>query len=151
MQFAASRPGSTEDDGIEVSGERYLGLVTLVVRDYDEAIGYFTERLGFILVADRPIERGKRWVVVSPEKHGTALLLAKAADAQQAARVGDQTGGRVSFFLYTDNFQRDHQRMQRAGVEFIEAPRQESYGIVAKFRDLYGNRWDLLQPDGDGI
>ena len=146
MRFAASRPGSTEDDGIEVSAERYLGLITLVVRDYDEAIRYFVDRLGFILVEDQPIERGKRWVVVTPGTQGTALLLAKAGNQEEEARIGDQTGGRVAFFLYSNDFDRDHQRMQAAGVQFIEAPRQESYGVVAKFTDLYGNRWDLLQP-----
>jgi catechol 2,3-dioxygenase-like lactoylglutathione lyase family enzyme len=122
-----------------------LGLVTLVVSDYDEAIAYYVGVLGFTLVEDTPLGAGKRWVVVAPYgARETALLLARAATAGQRARVGDQTGGRVALFLHTDDFDRDHERMRAAGVVFEEAPRREPYGTVAVFRDLYGNRWDLL-------
>ncbi|MGK5629454.1 VOC family protein [Streptomyces sp. URMC 123] len=123
----------------------HLGLVTLVVRDYDEAIDYYVNALGFELVEDTLLSDGKRWVVVSPPgARETALLLARAARPEQVERVGDQTGGRVALFLHTDDFERDHARMVAAGVVFEEPPREESYGTVAVFRDLYGNRWDLL-------
>ncbi|MEU0227955.1 VOC family protein [Streptomyces sp. NPDC006284] len=127
---------------------RRIALVTLVVDDYDEAIRFYTEALGFRLVEDAPRPDGSRWVVVEPgtEGAGTALLLARAKGEAQRARVGDQAGGRVGFFLYTDDFARDHARMTAAGVTFLEAPRYEPYGSVAVFQDLYGNRWDLLQP-----
>ncbi|CAL9653311.1 VOC family protein [Streptomyces sp. enrichment culture] len=129
---------------------RRVALVTLVVHDYDEAIRFYTEALGFRLVEDTPRPDGSRWVVVEPggEEPGTGLLLARAKDAGQRARVGDQTGGRVGFFLHTDDFARDHSRMAAAGVIFLEEPRHEPYGTVAVFQDLYGNRWDLLQPAG---
>lgn len=125
-----------------------IALVTLVVDDYDEAIRFYTEALGFRLVADEPRPDGSRWVVVRPDVHqdGTGLLLARAKDDAQRARVGDQTGGRVGFFLHTEDFARDHARMRAAGVTFLEEPRHEPYGSVAVFQDLYGNRWDLLQP-----
>jgi len=127
---------------------RRVALVTLVVGDYDEAIRFYTEALGFRLVEDTPRPDGSRWVVVRPdgEESGTDLLLARAKDEAQRARVGDQTGGRVGFFLHTDDFARDHARMLAAGVTFLEEPRHEPYGSVAVFQDLYGNRWDLLQP-----
>lgn len=125
-------------------GVRSLGLVTLVVRDYDEAIRFYVDGLGFTLVADEP-QGDKRWVVVSPGD-GASLLLAEASSDEQQARVGDQTGGRVGFFLNTDDFDRDHARMTAFGVRFLETPRDEVYGRVAVFEDLYGNRWDLLQP-----
>lgn len=121
-----------------------MGLVTLVVRDYDEAIRFYVDGLGFTLVEDTP-QGDKRWVVVSAGG-GASLLLAQAASDQQQARVGDQTGGRVGFFLNTDDFDRDHARMTAFGVRFLETPREEVYGKVAVFEDLYGNRWDLLQP-----
>ncbi|QTD96364.1 VOC family protein [Streptomyces cyanogenus] len=128
---------------------RRLALVTLVVHDYDEAIRFYTEALGFHLVEDAPRPDGSRWVVVEPgDGLGTGLLLARGKDAGQRARVGDQTGGRVGFFLHTDDFARDHARMTAAGVTFLEEPRHEPYGTVAVFQDLYGNRWDLLQPAG---
>ncbi|MEV0264268.1 VOC family protein [Streptomyces sp. NPDC050617] len=128
----------------------HIGLVTLVVRDYDEAIAFYVGALGFELVEDTRIDERKRWVVVAPPgARGTAVLLARAAGPAQAARVGDQTGGRVGMFLNTDDFARDHDRMRAAGVVFEEAPRREPYGTVAVFRDLYGNRWDLLQPRGE--
>ncbi|MFI7389531.1 MULTISPECIES: VOC family protein [Streptomyces] len=125
-----------------------IALVALVVDDYDEAIRFYTEALGFRLAEDTPRPDGSRWVVVEPggPGGGTALLLARAKGDDQRARVGDQTGGRVGFFLHTDDFARDHARMTAAGVTFLEEPRHEPYGSVAVFRDLYGNRWDLLQP-----
>ena len=124
-----------------------LGLVTLVIRDYDEAVAFYVDTLGFDLVEDTPLEEGKRWVVVAPPgAEGAALLLARADDAAQRARVGDQTGGRVFLFLRTDDFVGDHRRMTDAGVTFVEEPRDERYGTVAVVEDLYGNRWDLLQP-----
>ncbi|MFF4805004.1 VOC family protein [Streptomyces sp. NPDC001351] len=127
---------------------RRIALVTLVVDDHDEAIRFYTEALGFRLVEDTARPDGSRWVVVQPgaEAAGTALLLARAKGEAQGARVGDQTGGRVGFFLHTDDFARDHARMLAAGVTFLEEPRHEPYGSVAVFQDLYGNRWDLLQP-----
>ncbi|PWI13446.1 extradiol dioxygenase [Streptomyces sp. Act143] len=133
---------------------RRIALVTLVVDDYDEAIRFYTEALGFRLVEDAPRPDGSRWVVVEPgvepgaESGGTGLLLARAKNDAQRTRVGDQTGGRVGFFLHTDDFARDHARMLAAGVTFLEEPRHEPYGSVAVFQDLYGNRWDLLQPAG---
>lgn len=129
---------------------RRVALVTLVVDDYDEAIRFYTEALGFRLAEDEPRPDGSRWVVVEPgpEGAGTGLLLARAKGDAQQARVGDQTGGRVGFFLHTDDFARDHARMTAAGVTFLEEPRHEPYGSVAVFEDLYGNRWDLLQPAG---
>ncbi|MFE3034992.1 VOC family protein [Streptomyces canus] len=127
---------------------RRVALVTLVVDDYDEAIRFYTEALGFRLVEDTPRPDGSRWVVVRPgdREGGTDLLLARAKDEAQQDRVGNQTGGRVAFFLHTDDFARDHARMGAAGVTFLEEPRHEPYGSVAVFQDLYGNRWDLLQP-----
>ncbi|MFF8193305.1 VOC family protein [Streptomyces bobili] len=127
-----------------------IALVTLVVDDYDEAIRFYTEAVGFRLVEDEARPDGSRWVVVRPGGHqeGTGLLLARAKDDAQRSRVGDQTGGRVGFFLHTEDFAGDHARMSAAGVTFLEEPRHESYGSVAVFRDLYGNRWDLLQPAG---
>ncbi|WP_405504296.1 VOC family protein [Streptomyces purpurascens] len=129
---------------------RRIALVALVVDDYDEAIRFYTEALGFRLAEDAPRPDGSRWVVVEPGAPGagSGLLLARAKGETQAARVGDQTGGRVGFFLHTDDFARDHARMTAAGVTFLEEPRHEPYGVVAVFRDLYGNRWDLLQPAG---
>lgn len=125
---------------------RRLGLVTLVVADYDEAIAWYTGALGFSVLED--IDQGrKRWVIVGPvDGHAAALLLARASDDEQRARIGNQTGGRVGFFLNTDDFWRDYEAMKAFGVEFLETPRAESYATVAVFRDLYGNTWDLLEP-----
>ncbi|GGZ10945.1 VOC family protein [Streptomyces nitrosporeus] len=124
-----------------------VALVTLVVRDYDEAVSFYTGALGFELVEDTGRDDGSRWVVVRPRgTAGTGLLLARADGEAQAAAVGAQTGGRVGFFLHTDDFAGDHARMTAAGVRFLEEPRHEAYGSVAVFEDLYGNRWDLLQP-----
>lgn len=123
-----------------------LNLVTLVVRDYDEAIAWYTGALGFALLEDTPLAHGKRWVRVGPPGPGGAgLLLARAANPAQAARVGDQAGGRVFLFLETDDFGRDHRTFKERGVRFVEEPRAETYGTVAVFLDLYGNRWDLVQ------
>jgi len=123
-----------------------IGLVTLVVDDYDEAISYFTRKLGFALVDDTALEDGKRWVVVAPRGAESGLLLAKAVNQRQKQAVGAQTGGRVFLFLHTNNFRRDHAAYKERGVTFVEEPRQESYGTVAVFTDLYGNRWDLIEP-----
>ena len=127
-----------------------IAAVALVVADYDEAIAFFTRRLGFALVEDTPVAPGKRWVVVRPAGGGTALLLARAATPEQVVRVGDQTGGRVFLFLRTDDFWRDYAAFRDRGVRFIDEPREESYGTVAVFLDLYGNRWDLIQPRSAG-
>ena len=123
-----------------------IGYVALVVRDYDEAIDYYTKALGFEVVEDTALTDAKRWVLLRPPGSvETRLLLAKASTPEQMARVGDQTGGRVFLFLHTDDFHRDYREMTARGVKFCEAPREESYGTVAVFEDLYGNRWDLLQ------
>lgn len=121
-------------------------LTTLLVRDYDAAIDFYVRKVGFTLIEDTDQGGGKRWVVVRPSGGGGGLLLAKAASDLQAARIGDQTGGRVFLFLQTDDFAADHARMSAAGVRFLEAPRREPYGTVAVFEDLHGNRWDLIEP-----
>jgi catechol 2,3-dioxygenase-like lactoylglutathione lyase family enzyme len=124
-----------------------IAHVALVVRDYDEAIAFYTEKLQFTLVEDtyQP-EQDKRWVVVAPPgSHGTSLLLARASTAEQEAFVGDQSGGRVFLFLQTDDFWRDHREMTARGVTFVREPKDAPYGTVAVFEDLYGNRWDLVQ------
>jgi catechol 2,3-dioxygenase-like lactoylglutathione lyase family enzyme len=124
---------------------RRVGYVTVLVHDYDEAIDYYTKVLGFHLIENTPLSPQKRWVLVSPDAEGkTCLLLARAASEAQSARVGDQTGGRVFLFLHTADFWADYHAMRSRGVQFEEAPRQEEYGMVAVFTDLYGNRWDLL-------
>jgi len=123
---------------------RGLATVTLLVADYDEAIAWYTGKLGFTLESDTPLGDGKRWVTLAT---GAArLLLARADGEDQRARIGDQTGGRVAFFLETDDFWRDHAAMTAKGVMFMETPRTEPYATVAIFADLYGNFWDLLQP-----
>ena len=127
-----------------------LAHVALLVRDYDEAIAFFTRTLRFRLVEDAPRGDGKRWVLVAPPgATETALLLARAATPVQAAQIGDQAGGRVFLFLHTDDFRRDYDEMRSRGVRFVEEPREEAYGTVAVFLDLYGNRWDLIQPASD--
>ncbi len=123
-----------------------------MVREYDEAISFFTDALRFSLVEDRALAGGKRWVVVAPASQGASLLLAKAATPEQVAHVGNQTGGRVSFFLHTSDFWSDYRHMQARGVKFAEEPREEPYGRVVVFFDLYGNKWDLVQREGaDGL
>ncbi len=125
---------------------RTIAHVAIVVRDYDEAIAYYTGVLGFELIEDEDRGTGKRWVLVAPAgSTGTSLLLAKAANAEQASRVGNQTGGRVFLFMHTDDFWRDHRAMLEHAVQFVEQPREEAYGTVAVFEDLYGNRWDLIE------
>jgi catechol 2,3-dioxygenase-like lactoylglutathione lyase family enzyme len=128
--------------------KRSLGLVSLVVRDYDEAIAFYVDVLGFTLVEDTFVPaQDKRWVVVAPSRSkDTHILLARASDARQVERIGDQTGGRVFLFLYTDDFARDFELYKAKGVTFVREPREEPYGKVAVFSDLYGNLWDLLQP-----
>ncbi len=127
--------------------QQSIVCVTLVVRNYDEAIAYFTQVLQFELLEDAPRENGKRWVMVAPRGgRQMRLLLAEARGAEQTACIGRQTGGRVFLFLHTDDFWRDHTQMIQRGVRFIEEPRTEAYGIVAVFEDLYGNRWDFIQP-----
>ena len=126
-----------------------IASLALVVRDYDEAIAFFTDALRFTLVEDTPVGGGKRWVVVAPtESTGASLLLAKAATPEQLSHVGDQTGGRVFLFLHTDDFWDDYNHMRSRGVRFIEQPRHEPYGWVVVFLDLYGNKWDLVQRSG---
>jgi catechol 2,3-dioxygenase-like lactoylglutathione lyase family enzyme len=123
-----------------------IGAVALVVRDYDEAIAFFTQKLDFELIEDTDMGGGKRWVMVAPRgSGGIRLLLAQAASERQAASVGNQTGGRVFLFLYTDDFWRDYNAMKSRGVQFIEEPRNEPYGTVVVFEDLYGNKWDFIE------
>lgn len=130
------------------TGGVYLSLVTIVVEDYDQAIGFFTRALGFELAEDSPATtndgRPKRWVVVRPPGGQTGLLLAQADGTEQAAVVGGQTAGRVGFFLHVDDFDIAYARMTAAGVRFVTPPRTESYGRVAVFLDIAGNKWDLL-------
>ncbi|MFV1853425.1 MAG: VOC family protein [Thalassospira sp.] len=124
----------------------HIGLFTLVVRNYDEAITFYTQKVGFDLIEDTDMGGGKRWVIVAPKgAKETRVLLAEASNEGQSNAIGNQTGGRVGFFLNTDDFARDHARMVEAGVTFLEEPRYEPYGTVAVFEDLYGNKWDLLE------
>jgi catechol 2,3-dioxygenase-like lactoylglutathione lyase family enzyme len=124
-----------------------LATVALIVADYDDAISFYCDSLGFDLIADNALDAGKRWIVVAPPgRSGAQLLLAKAEGDAQLAAVGNQGGGRVMFFLETNNFPKDHAAMLGAGVIFLEEPRHEVYGTVAVFQDLYGNKWDLIQP-----
>ncbi|MEA9556581.1 VOC family protein [Xanthomonas nasturtii] len=126
---------------------RRIALTTLLVADYDAAIAWYSGALGFQVLEDRALGDGKRWVVIGPgSAQDAGLLLAQPADVAQQARIGDQTGGRVDHFLYTEDFWRDHAAMQAFGVEFLETPREEPYGTVVVFRDLYGTKWDLLEP-----
>jgi catechol 2,3-dioxygenase-like lactoylglutathione lyase family enzyme len=129
-----------------------LGLVSLVIREYDEALAFYVRILGFTLIEDRYVpEQNKRWVVVAPPgSTESRLLLARTSSPEQAARVGNQTGGRVFLFLYTDDFARDYQAYTARGVRFVREPKEEPYGTVAVFEDLYGNLWDLLQPARTG-
>jgi catechol 2,3-dioxygenase-like lactoylglutathione lyase family enzyme len=127
-----------------------LGYVALLVRDYDEALTFFIHSLGFTVIEDTVAKdrlgNDKRWVLVSPPgSRGTNLLLARASTPEEASRIGNQTGGRVFLFLHTDDFWHDYREMTARGVKFKEAPRQEAYGTVAVFEDLYGNKWDLLE------
>jgi catechol 2,3-dioxygenase-like lactoylglutathione lyase family enzyme len=124
-----------------------IAHVALVVRDYDEAIEFYTGKLNFDLIEDSKLNETKRWVLVAPKGSGSpCLLLAKAASEEQETRVGNQTGGRVFLFLHTDDFQRDYQHLLEKEIRIIRKPSVESYGTVAVFQDLYGNLWDLIQP-----
>jgi catechol 2,3-dioxygenase-like lactoylglutathione lyase family enzyme len=131
---------------------QHIRRVALVVRDYDEAIRYYVDKLGFRLVEDTYIEaQDKRWVLVAPPGASEChLLLARAADHEQASRIGNQAGGRVFLFLHTDDFRRDYDAYRSRGVVFVREPRQEPYGTVAVFEDLYGNLWDLIEPTKSG-
>ena len=121
--------------------------MTLLVRDYDEAIAFYTRSLRFTVAEDTPMGEGRRWVVLAPPGSGGArLLLARAKNGEEQAAVGSQAGGRVFLFLHTDDFRRDYDEMRRRGVRFNEEPRREAYGTVAVFEDLYGNKWDLIMP-----
>jgi catechol 2,3-dioxygenase-like lactoylglutathione lyase family enzyme len=126
-----------------------LGQVAIVVRDYDEALSFYMGTLGFRLIEDTPVPaQNKRWVVVAPPGSSSArLLLARAVGDEQSSRIGNQTGGRVFLFLYTDDFWRDFRTYQAKGVVFVREPSEQPYGTVAVFKDLYGNLWDLLQPN----
>ena len=124
-----------------------LATIAILVADYDEAIRFYRDQVGFSLTEDKDMGGGKRWVVITPPSNrGARLLLARAEGDEQRAAVGKQGGGRVMFFLETDDFARDHQQMTARGVRFLGEPRHEAYGSVAVFADLYGNKWDLIQP-----
>ena len=132
---------------------QHLGYITLVVRDYDDAIAYFTKALGFDLIEDSPSVdrqgRQKRWALIAPSgSNGTKILLAKASTPEEASRIGNQTGGRVFLFLHTEDFWRDYNALTQKGVNFVREPKEEKYGTVAVFEDLYGNKWDLIQLKG---
>ena len=127
--------------------KRKIANVTIVVKDYDEAIQFYTQKLGFELLQDVQLNADKRWVLVAPHhSNDSVLLLAKAATERQEKSIGNQTGGRVSFFLHTDDFWKDYQNMTTNGVVFKDKPREEVYGTVTVFENLYGNLWDLLEP-----
>jgi catechol 2,3-dioxygenase-like lactoylglutathione lyase family enzyme len=125
-----------------------IAHIALVVKDYDEAINFYTEKLDFILIEDTKLTEEKRWVLVAPPgAKECCLLLAKAANEKQAQRIGDQTGGRIFLFLFTDDLWRDYKKMTEKNIHFIRPPKKEEYGMVAVFEDLYGNQWDLLEPN----
>jgi catechol 2,3-dioxygenase-like lactoylglutathione lyase family enzyme len=127
--------------------KRRIPMIAVVVRDYDEAIAWYRDALGFVLIEDDDRGNGKRWIRMAPTDDAPfCLLLARAATPAQTAAIGNQHGGRVGFFLHTDDFARDHARLTAAGARFEEAPRFEAYGTVVVFKDLYGNRWDLIEP-----
>ncbi len=120
-------------------------MITILVDDYDVAIKHYVEDLGFMLVEDTALSAEKRWVVVAPSNEGAKILLAKAANKEQSAAIGNSTGGRVGFFMYTTNFKETYETYKSHGIEFIETPRQEKYGQVVVFKDRYGNKWDLIE------
>jgi uncharacterized glyoxalase superfamily protein PhnB len=122
-----------------------LGMIAIVIDDYDVAISHFVNDLGFTLIEDKVMSPEKRWVVVAPGKEGARILLAKAANDQQRSTIGNSTGGRVGFFMYTTNFMETYETYKSRGIEFIEQPRQELYGQVVVFKDKYGNKWDLIE------
>ena len=142
----------SKDAGIPITKmTQNLGNIALIVREYDEALNFYTQSLRFQLIEDTNLGDGKRWVRVRPPGSTvTDLLLAKAVDPEQASHIGNQTGGRVFLFLHTDDFWRDYRAMTERGVKFVRPPSEESYGTVAVFEDLYGNQWDLLQLKADG-
>jgi catechol 2,3-dioxygenase-like lactoylglutathione lyase family enzyme len=124
-----------------------LSLISVLIDDYDKAIAFYTQQLGFTLLGDSKLSDTKRWVTVSPPgSSGCSLLLAKASNEEQASRIGNQTGGRVFLFLHTDDIRRDHKLFVEKGIVFVREPVEQPYGAVAVFRDLYGNLWDLIQP-----
>ncbi len=128
--------------------QQRIANIALVVKDYDEAIDFYTKKLNFTLLEDTKLSETKRWVRVAPPgSKDCCLLLAKAANAKQAASIGNQTGGRVFLFLFTDDFERDHTEMIEKGIEFVREPETHDYGRVAVFKDLYGNLWDFIQPN----
>ena len=130
---------------------QFIANVTLVVKDYDEAIHFYTQKLKFDLIEDTPLTDKKRWVLVSPRgSNGTKLLLAKADSPGQESHIGNQTGGRVFLFLHTDDFWRDYHEMKSQGIQLHEEPREEPYGTVVVFSDLYGNKWDLVELKKNG-
>ena len=120
-------------------------MIAIVIDEYDAAISHYVNDLGFTLIEDKVMSSEKRWVVVAPGKEGARILLAKAANDQQRAAIGNSTGGRVGFFLYTTNFTETYKAFSSRGIEFIESPRQEAYGQVVVFKDKYGNKWDLIE------
>ena len=122
-----------------------LGMIAIVVDDYDLAISHYVNDLGFTLIEDKVMSPEKRWVVVAPSKEGARILLAKAANDQQRAAIGNSTGGRVGFFMYTNSFTETYEKYSSRGIEFVESPRHEEYGQVVVFKDLYGNKWDLIE------
>ncbi len=127
--------------------KQFIAHIALVVKDYDEAIEFYTGKLGFTLEEDTVLSESKRWVLVKPPGSGDcSLLLAKAAKPEQDAAIGNQTGGRVFLFLFTDDFDRDYKNMLKEGIHFVRPPATEEYGRVAVFEDLYGNLWDLIEP-----
>lgn len=124
-----------------------IAHIAILVKDYDEAIAFYTQKLGFTLLEDTKIDEEKRWILVAPPgATECCLLLAKASNEQQAASIGHQTGGRVGFFLFTDDFWRDYNKMTASGINFLRPPTEFEYGTVAVFEDLYGNQWDLIEP-----
>ena len=122
-----------------------LGMIAIVIDEYDAAISHYVNDLGFTLVEDKEMTLEKRWVVVAPSKDGAKILLARAATDQQRAAIGNSTGGRVGFFMYTTNFDETYENYKARGIEFVEQPRQEAYGQVVVFKDKYGNKWDLIE------
>ncbi len=122
-----------------------LGMIAIVIDEYDAAISHYVNDLGFTLVEDKEMTPEKRWVVVAPSKDGAKILLARAATDQQRATIGNSTGGRVGFFMYTTNFDETYENYKARGIEFVEQPRQEAYGQVVVFKDKYGNKWDLIE------
>jgi uncharacterized glyoxalase superfamily protein PhnB len=120
-------------------------MVAIVIDDYDSAIAHFVDDLSFTLIEDSQLTPEKRWVVIAPSPQGAKILLAKASNAEQEAAIGNSTGGRVAFFLYTDNFNQTYEKYLAKGIEFTETPRQESFGQVVVFKDKYGNKWDLIE------